>query len=312
MSKFGRDTTIIWNGGAGSAPSAVAAQEELRRRGDVKIVEVLTRSESVDAARQAAKTGAQLVVAAGGDGTVNAVVNGLMALQLRPALGVLPIGTANDFARTLGMPLEPLAAVRLLASDADARSLDVIETRSEGEFHHFINMATAGNSERVIEHMTKEQKDWWGPLCYVRGAMEVALDLESYNVTLQLDDESPRTYTAWNVVLANGRTSAAGLPVAPRANPQDGLLDVIVVKDGTMPDLLEMGARLWIDRLLESGLVDFHRARFVGVTSTPPLHFSADGDLVEWVPAEFHVLSGALMVVVGAGYHAAAPAPPVG
>lgn len=315
------DTTIIWNERAGSAESARAARDELRGETGLEIVEVGTRRETIHAARQAAQAGTRLVVAAGGDGTVNAVVNGLMACPQRPVMGVLPIGTANDFARTLAMPLEAIEAARLLRQEEKSvRPLDVIESKSGNgsestsgkESHYFINMATAGNSERVIEHMTEEQKDWWGPLCYVRGAIDVALDLESYAVELQLDDQPPRTFTAWNLILANGRTSAAGLPIASRANPEDGLLDVILVTDGTLPELVEIGARLWMDRLLESDLVEWHRARAVRVSSDPPLYFSADGDLIEWVPAEFHVLAGALRVVVGPQYmadsHAAAPA----
>jgi diacylglycerol kinase (ATP) len=294
-------TTVIWNTGAGSAEAAAAAKDELRQAAGISLVEVATRGETIQAARQASDGGAELVVAAGGDGTVNAVVNGLMAAASRPALGVLPTGTANDFARSLAMPLEVLEAVRCLR-DAAYRRIDTVETVSEGASHYFINMATAGNSERVIEQVTPEQKDFWGPLVYVREAVDVALDLESYQVAVQLDDGPTRTYSAWNVILANGRTSAGGLEIAPRANLEDGLLDVIVVTDGRFPDLFEIGAKLWMHRFLESEHVDFHRARKVRVTSNPPLHFTADGDLIEWVPAEFKVHAGALEVVVGPEY----------
>jgi diacylglycerol kinase (ATP) len=310
------ETIVIWNTGSGSAVAAAAAEEALRRRAATHVREVRSREEAAEAAREAARAGAELVVAAGGDGTINAVVNGLLTgpgqlpvsrpdSRSVPVLGVLPIGTANDFARTIAMPLDPFDAIRSFDAP-DIQTLDVVRTTSEGQTHYFINMATAGNSERIIENLTPQQKEWWGPLCYIRGAIDVALDLLSYEVTLRLDEEPPQSHTVWNLILANGRTSAAGLHVAPRADPADGLIDVIVVTDGTLPDLVQIGARLWLDKFMGSDLVHLRRARIIEVASTPPLRFTADGDVIEWVPARFDIQPAALRVLVGPGFRATA------
>jgi diacylglycerol kinase (ATP) len=108
-----------------------------------------------------------------------------------------------------------------------------------------------------------------------------------------------------NVVVANGRTAAGGRPVAPIANPCDGLLDVIVVKAGSMPALAKVGTRLVAGNYLGSPLVHHRRVRQVAVASDPGMWFNVDGELITNEPVSLRVLPGRQRVIVGPEFEAA-------
>jgi diacylglycerol kinase (ATP) len=154
----------------------------------------------------------------------------------------------------------------------------------------------------VQEVLTDEMKATWGPLAYLRGAAAVLPDLREYETYLTYDDGPAERVEALNVVVANGRYAAKGWAVASAANPEDGLLDVVVVRYGPLLDLTEVAARLLADDYLESGLVLHRRARRVRVASRPGMWFSVDGELRTNEPITFTARPNAMSVVVGPDY----------
>jgi diacylglycerol kinase (ATP) len=132
--------------------------------------------------------------------------------------------------------------------------------------------------------------------------VDVLTELVVYEAALRFDDGPPQTYSALNIVLGNGRFSAGGLRVAPRANPEDGLLDAIIIRDGSPVDLMNMAAHYLLDDYVQSDVVVLRRARRVAVEAEPPIPFSADGDVLGSGPITFTVHAGALPVVVGPEY----------
>jgi diacylglycerol kinase (ATP) len=292
---------VIWNDGAGRAEACADLRGELASRPGVAVRETATRDEALDVAAEAARTHGGLVVAAGGDGTINAVVSGLMQRPDNVQLGVIPLGTGNDLCRTLAVPLDPYEAAALLDRPR-LRRLDIVHSRTEHSENHFINMATGGNSALVMDHLTDDMKQRWGPFVYLRGAVEVLSSLVTYNTRLRFDDGAEEVVPALNVIIGNGRTSGGGLYAAPHANPEDGLLDVIVVLDGSPIDLAVLAAKFVISDYVQSDLVIFRRARQVSIASTPPLRFAADGDSITELPVMFEALPSMLPVVVGPEY----------
>lgn len=292
---------VIWNPSAGSVDGAAELRAELERRPGV----TLRETRSTDDATELAAAGGRydLVVAAGGDGTINAVVNGLAGNLTNTRLAVLPLGTGNDFCRTLGLPADPAACVPYLSTER-LRPLDLVHVETPSRQSWYINMAAGGNSGQMMEGLSDDIKRRWGPLCYLRGAVDVVTDLVTYRVVLHCDDAPPERFVALNLVLGNGRYSAGGLLVAPKANPEDGLLDLIVILDGSPLDLVGMAAQYLISTYLESDRVLLRRARRVRIESDPVIPFSADGDVLPREPATFTVHPRALPVVVGPEYSA--------
>lgn len=305
---MGMRTCILFNGRAGTAAKAAALREALGSRRDVALHEPATAEEATALAAQAVREGYDMVVAAGGDGTINAVLNGLANDFRRTRLAILPLGTGNDLCRTLAIPDDPLEALALCEQGSERR-LDIFRVEAEGKVTHGLNVAAGGFSGQLEERLTDEMKQTWGPLAYLRGAASVLPDLKKYETYLGVDGAPAERIDAFNIVVANGRTAGRGFLVAPTANPEDGLLDVIVVQDTTLLDLAAVAAQLFAGNYLDHDQVTHRLARRVEVSARPGLWFSVDGDLFSNAPTTFTVLPRALRVVVGPGYAPNAPAP---
>ncbi|HUG89207.1 MAG TPA: diacylglycerol kinase family protein [Planctomycetaceae bacterium] len=292
---------IIWNDHAGRAEACADLRDELGSRPGVSVRNTTSRDEALHVAAESARTHGGLIVAAGGDGTINAVISGLMQRPDNVQLGLIPLGTGNDLCRTLGIPLDPYDAAALLEKPV-LRPLDVVRSRTDSGENHFINMAIGGNSALVMDHLTEDMKQRWGPLVYLRGTVDVLSSLVTYNTRLRFDDGPEEVVPALNVIIGNGRTAGGGLYAAPHANPEDGLLDVVVVLDGSPIDLAVLAAKFVVSDYVQSDLVVFRRARRVSVVSKPPLRFSADGDWITDLPVSFENIPAVLPVVVGPDY----------
>lgn len=267
-------------------------------------VEWLEAKDATDAralAASAVDSGIELVVAAGGDGTIHAVVEGLASRAFGATLGVLPLGTGNDLARSLGVERAPREAAELLVHGV-ARPIDVmrVEVATPGgapKVHHGINVAAGGFSGQVDEAMTEEMKARWGPLAYLRGAVKVLPELIDYQTRLAFDDGELELIDAWAVIVANAKSCAGGIKVAPEALADDGLLDVVALQAGSLLDLAAVAALLVSGAALDSRDIVFRRARSVRIDSTPAMHFNVDGELLDAEPLTFRVLPRVMRVI---------------
>jgi diacylglycerol kinase (ATP) len=219
-----------------------------------------------------------LLLVAGGDGTVNDVVNGLgrAGFPEGVTLGILPAGTGNDLAATLAVPDDPELAEDVIGQKRERR-LDVARVRSEGVGERFfINVATGGLGAEISNANDEELKKRWGKLSYLRASLEVARNFDVRELSLYLDGEEHRV-RAVNIAVGNCRYTGGGWPATPKANPEDGLLDVVVIET------------------LGAGEIRVE-------TQPPGLEFTADGEVIGNEPAQFSVLPQTLKVIVGPEY----------
>ncbi|WP_412061803.1 diacylglycerol/lipid kinase family protein [Rubrivirga sp. IMCC45206] len=301
---------VLYNSNAGSAEGADV--DALRTVPGVDLVDCDDPEMTMRAAAEASLEGHDLVVAAGGDGTVHLVANGLMqagaTAATRPALGILPLGTGNDLARTLAIPIgaHPFEALDALRR-AERRALDVVRVSHDDDddevTQYAINVCAGGFSGAIDEVLTSEMKASWGPLAYLVGAVQALPDLTDYDTRLAWDDGPEERVAAYNVVVANARTAGGGKPVAPRANPEDGLLDVVVIRASA--DLTRLAALVLAGDYLDDDDVVFNRVSRLRVASTPGMWFNVDGELRTNTSILFEAVPGALHVCVGPGYQAA-------
>lgn len=260
-----------------------------------EVVELEGRDPKV-LARQALARGATVLVAAGGDGTVSSVADALVGSTAR--LAVVPAGTGNDLARTLGIPTDFAEALSLVENGVE-RLVDVILAEpDDGPPTYVVNVAAGGLSGQVDEALDGEQKQRWGPFAYLWCAVKVLPDLHPYRTELTFDDEEPVTLDVVNVVVANGRTVGGGWAVAPTAVIDDGLADVVVVRYAKALDLAGVAARLATGDALASPTVDHRRARKVRLRAEPGMPFNVDGELITRSGCTFTVLPRALRVLV--------------
>jgi diacylglycerol kinase (ATP) len=292
------------SGGGSYDPDEI--REELEGL-EVDWVETKGPEDAIDAAQDWQEG---LLIVAGGDGTINDVVNGLgrAGFPEGVTLGILPAGTGNDLAATLCIPEDPELAEDVIRQNRERR-LDVARVRSEGIGERFfINVATGGLGAEISDANDEELKERWGKLSYLRASLEVARNFEVRELTIYLDGEGHQV-KAVNIAVGNCRYTGGGWPATPKANPEDGLLDVVVIETLGVADLLGLAPAV----LDESGYLDregvlFVRAKEIRIETQPPgLEFTADGEVIGNEPAEFSILPKALKIIVGPDY---VPEPP--
>ena len=254
-------------------------------------------------AREAVRNGFELIVAVGGDGVVNEVVNGLMAdgraVNPQSTLGIIPCGSGNDLARMLGLPGETLAAARHLAQNKQSRLIDIGEvvftSGGRKELRFFVNDANLGFAADVVARLERTGKFSRGTVPYFVALLLTALRHRSQLIQLGFGDHSYDQKTT-TVLVCNGQSTGGGMWVAPDASLDDGLLDVIVV-GGLRPwEIIWHAPKIYRGTHIAMHQVSVHRARTVTVTSPQRLSVVADGELIGEAPATFRVLPLALRV----------------
>jgi diacylglycerol kinase (ATP) len=239
-----------------------------------------------------------LIVSAGGDGTLNEVVNGIASGGCNAALAVFPLGTGNDFARTLGLPNSADGVMQQIL-ECKTRAIDLVRVTSD-QVRYFANVSSGGFSGVVDEKLTADMKRTWGPLAYLRSAAGAFAELRGYTTTVALDDAEASEVDLYNVVVANGRYVAGGIPVAPEADIADGLLDIVLIPERGPTDLAILAAQILLGKHLGSDAIIFRRAKKIAINSRPGMWFNVDGELIGNEPATFELLPRALRCVVGA------------
>ncbi|MEZ5330665.1 MAG: diacylglycerol kinase family lipid kinase [Thermoanaerobaculia bacterium] len=292
-----RDTRarLILNPGAGSAVRE-EVETQLGDRVEIRLTEA--PGDATRLAREAVEEGVSLVVAGGGDGTLHEVVNGLLPEPRGTVCGLLPLGTGNDFARTLALPADIAEWATVLEA---GRTLDLDAIRVEGPFdpRWAINGVAGGAIDRLDEKMTAELKRFWGPLSYLRATAEALPDLEPFRIEAVFDDGEPIAASVHSVVAANGRTLAGGIPIAPGADPADGRMDCVLVTAVEGLEIVTLGGKVLLGAHLEDERVLFRRARSLSVTSDPPMAFHADGERLDGAWARLTLHPGVLPMLVG-------------
>ena len=268
-------------------------------------IEWITTEEAGDAREAAREWSGGLLIVIGGDGTINEVINGLGRAGFPDdvTLAVLPTGTGNDLAATLAIPEDPEEAEAVIRQYR-VRTLDVARVRSEGVGERFfINVASGGFGAETSLIADEELKSRWGKLSYLRASLEVARNFDIREVKLTIDDEE-RVVRAVNMAIGNCRYAGGGWLASPKANPEDGFLDVVVIEDVGLKETLALAptALAKSDYLGKDGVFSTRASKVCVETSPGGLEFTVDGELIGDEPVEFEVIPHALKVIVGPGY----------
>jgi YegS/Rv2252/BmrU family lipid kinase len=230
------------------------------------------------------------VVVGGGDGTVSSAVGAVMAAGL--PLGVLPLGTANDFARTLGLPQDPLGAAAVIAAGV-TRRIDVGEVNGAP----FLNVASIGLSAQLAQSLTRETKRRFGPLSYLITSLKVVLRARSVSGVLRGANGATRFRTL-QLAVGNGRFYGAGMTVAPDARIDDGQLDLYSLETTRLWRLAILAPAIRSGQHHAAPEVRSEKGAWFEVVTSRPRHINVDGELRGMTPARFMVRPQALEVFV--------------
>ena len=287
-----RKVQLILNGkavGQDALQTAVARQRALGHG-----IEVRVTREKGEAQRFVAEAGeADLVIAAGGDGTLNEVVHGLMDLATvaRPVLGVVPLGTANDFATGCGIPRDPEEALAL-CMEGEGVPIDV----GKANEHWFLNAATMGFGAEVTATTPPELKRLLGQAAYtVMGAI-LAMNVHHYHGRLNLPDREI-TGSGPVAIVGNGRQTGGGVQVAPRARIDDGLLDVLVVRQ--IPAIALLAAARELQELSPDGeYISYWQTPWAEVYPEETIPVNLDGEPVRFSSVRYEAVPRAIRLII--------------
>lgn len=273
--------------------------ERLKAHGIKPTVRVkLRKKQARKDARKAAKGGYPLVIAAGGDGTIAPVAEGLLGTDA--VLGVIPLGTYNNVATCLGVPTDLEAAIALIASGL-VRAVDVgmaVATAAKRP-RIFLEMAVAGVTAALMPAGQDVKDGKWQEATEI---LPAALQMSATDVELRLDGEKQgRAAHTLLVEVANGPRSGPGLITAPAARMDDGLLDVAVYHDHTQAALAARFVALKTGLVTEDPQIEHVTCRRLEILSANALPVVADSKVIGRTPARFEILAGSLLVATGRG-----------
>ena len=263
-------------------------------------------------------SGRDYVVAAGGDGTLNEVLNGFFdavendrPINPEARLGVLPLGTGSDFGRTFGMHAQD-DAIRALAAGTwrlvDAGRVDLEPPEGRTSRRYFLNVADLGLGAETAYRVNRAPKRLGAFAAYLLGAVRTIAAHRPRLVSLQIDDAALIEEMMGIVVVANNRFFGGGMRVAPHAEPDDGYLDVLWLAGTSRGRLLvDLLPKLYRGTHLGHPAVRLRRASTVRVTCRDRLLLETDGEQIGAAPVTFRIVPGAIRVVVPATTPAASP-----
>jgi diacylglycerol kinase (ATP) len=265
-------------------------------------------------AARALRDGAATVVAVGGDGTANEVVNGFFAegaggpINPEARFGLIPAGTGGDLARALGLlGRTPAELAQILGSDGGARTIDLGRAHYVGRdgrptdryFLNGVDLGLGGEAVVAIEGQSRPVKALGGFVTYLVGAVQSIAQHQSHQVRYVVDGgtwRSARTDTIW---VANAPFTGGGMKVAPHALLDDGLLDVLIVSAVSKRELLtRLLPGIYRGTHLQHPAVQHFRARQIQVETSERLLIQLDGEQPGQAPAELTVVPGTLWVAV--------------
>ena len=289
--------TLVVNALSRSGEQDFSEASELLRSLGVPIEEgyaLRDPSRLPETVRRAVSEGADLVVVGGGDGSVSSVVDFLV--ESETVLGLLPLGTANDFARTLGIPSDVQSACKTIAHGA---VVDV-DLGLAGE-DYFVNVASVGLGVEVTEALSPRLKKRAGALAYPVAATKAFFSHRPFSATLTFPngDHPPASFERLlQVAVGNGRFYGGGLAVAPGAAIDDRSLDVYAIELGRPRDMVGVMRYLRSGEFIHQEGVHYYATGAVRVETDPPLPINIDGEIVDRPPETFSLAAGALNVLV--------------
>lgn len=295
-----RSALFVLNPAAGTHDPDDTESVVVDRLRDGGVEVEVRRTEGEGDARRWAKEAADggevdLVVVAGGDGTVREVVSGIATGEGDVAIAIVPLGTADLLARALGVPVGDPNAAAAVAVDGEGRSIDVIHL--VGHDDHAVVMVDAGFDAQLVRDSDRGNKDNLGPFAYVAAGLQNLFELQQVELELELDGEVQRMDGHTVLCLNIGRIGETFV-VDQNIAPDDGVLHVGVVTDPGATDAVVTALTMAADDSEQHANVVWSTCRTARISATPPLEVQVDGDPAGETPFELELLPGAVTVLV--------------
>ena len=264
------------------------------------------KCQAIELVREAIEAGFRKIISVGGDGTLNEVVNGIFTQdKVSPkevVLGMIPVGTGNDWGRMFGIPLVYEGAVGVIKENKTMpHDIGLVSYYCGSEKHsrYFINIAGLG-FEAMVVNKTNRQKDKGrsNQAIYFFNLLSCLISYKKTNADIIVDGRKTRS-KIFSINVGNGRYCGGGMRQTPDALPDDGLLDITVIRDMGRIEIIKSLKILYDGTILSHPKVDGYRCKNLSVITEAVLDTEADGESLGHTPAEFSIIPGGTNVVYG-------------
>jgi YegS/Rv2252/BmrU family lipid kinase len=298
---------VVLNPKSANGKTAGAWSRVRRRLPDaVDVFETKYPGHGIDLAAEAIRGGARTVVAVGGDGTVNEVVNGFFDRDKPIAddavLGIVPHGTGSDLIRTLRLPADEAEAAEIIRR-GKSRFIDLAQVRyttreDKPAFRYCVNLISFGMGGAVAARANRSSKPIGGKTAFLTATLITALHYRGNTVTLVLDGSETIQARIMNVAVGNGQYHGAGMWVCPQASLDDGLLDVTCIRHVSLPDLVRNLPLLYNGKIYSHPKVERRQARRIEARSEETALIEIDGEPLGKLPVQISIVPKAIRVLV--------------
>jgi len=290
---------VILNPFARSGKAATLVKSLREATGNLTIAPTTVERNATLLAREAVESGGKVVIAAGGDGTMNEVLNGIVGTGA--TLGVLPLGTVNVLARQLGIPLDIRQAWHVIER-GHTQILDLIRVdfnlNEKPQARYAIQLAGVGLDAQIIKQVAWKSKKQWGPLSYVFEALR-SIPKKVPAVTVRIDQETP--VEGLFLLIGNGAFYGGPIPVFNKASMTDGLLDLCLFQSSNLLNILVYLQAVLRGVQSETKGIVYRQFKTLEITSHSEVPIEVDGEFAGHLPVKVSVVPGALKILVPHG-----------
>lgn len=238
--------------------------------------------DAIEAAKIAAERNFDLIVAAGGDGTINEVINGIANLDHRPQIAVIPVGTTNDFARAIGIPLNNVLQAVEVILNGEAKKIDIGKVND----HYFINIAGGGRLTELTYEVPSKLKTVVGQLAYYLKGMEMLPSIRPAEVEIEYDG---KLFQGEIMLFLVSLTNSVGgfEKLAPDSKLNDGMFDLLILKKANLAEFIRVASLALRGEHINDEHVIYTKANRVKVSNKDKMQLNLDGEYGGMLPGEF-------------------------
>ena len=262
-------------------------------------------NDATNSARKAITSGAKIIIAIGGDGTVQETVNGFFQDRklINPScdLGIVNCGTGSGLAQTLNLPTSPRQQLDLICHHSscaiDVGHITYRDKNGRKLERFFVSECQMGIGGAVVAQVSAMHKHFGGTFAFGSVAITQTLSFKALQMTVRLDNNEKMNKKLIGVVIGNGIYCGGGMKLTPAAKPNDGQLDVLLIHDMNLLSRLWNFPKIYSGKHVDSQYFASHQSRKISVDSQESVLVEADGELLGTVPCEIDVFPAALRVI---------------
>jgi YegS/Rv2252/BmrU family lipid kinase len=264
--------------------------------------------QAMELTRELIRDGFDLIIGVGGDGTLNEIVNGFFdlhsgqSINQNAAMGIIASGTGSDFKRLFKIPQDFQRSIALIKNSPSQRidigKVEYINSRAQIKSRYFLNVADFGFGAEVIKYLNGLPYNKRSSLAYYRGLLAVLKRFKSRKVKIQLDDQTIIEDKYLIGAIANGRSFGGGMLIAPKAVPDDGFFDLVLIKDMSRREILLNSLKLYSGKIHKHPKVSTNRVKKITFLSESQFALECDGELIEGKAKNFKILHRAIKLRV--------------